>query len=893
MSPPSADPYAQFLAGADVATWRDCLDRVVLRMAEQQDDGRRPALLAQALCMTIYLHWLSRFSGDLHAEREARRCHDSLRAELYARSGTHSAPAWNVCWGLVLGWDGYRARAAQLLEQDGRIAPEHVPIVLEDTDIGSLAQLRRLFQSPAGCGFLPVLYMYGERLVAVGAVHEALSLVGNHDRGGEPLLLDVRGSAGERLGRWDDAYTAYSRSPWPVHRVRAAMVGAIAGTSGKPTDHLVLDDPVRQVIGDNDRELDQSEITRRTAFLHACLQQSGTSWLVELELGKLSSRQRRYTEADLHFHQALRNAPQDARYAIAQLRFSNLTWVSDERSYSPLRMLPEACTAGWEALALNSDPVETAGIRIWMACESGDLRLIPASLGGLSARERGEAYDAVLDTGRALDAWLDSLAIGYSHRCASSVLKTLGKAGFSRSALHLAGLVLSESADDFLSLWETAESIEDLGPDDRLEADTRELLEVKKRFHERIVELSQFDFKNAIRAYELVARIGHHGQAEDLLLRAARQAESVSELLAVAALRRRVRAAPTRQEGLRCLTRARREARHRLERLQVAYELFCYGQIRDARALLVHEGVFAGDQPLTHVEMIVVLRCRRWLTDQEVDDLVHRAVRRLNLDHRSGELGEFGRQYGERLLTVCEDSAPLSERISQDLDSALVDPLPGTPWPGRSDDDWEAIRDRIDKMVHFEHDERALDITACLGSADPAQSFGLRFAICDHLRERMHQLLAELRRDAPALPAEETPISKRRDPGVGTRTIQLCDLWRARLTAAPGDDEAQAVSALQVFLDTEQALLRQWESRRRQTSAPKLRRTLRVAEALRDFLDTLLGSSEREHAHPVLRSLFRHIDRDVAAFSTDVAERIEELRRELADVPATEPGGNA
>ncbi|WP_190092999.1 hypothetical protein [Streptomyces melanogenes] len=861
-------------------------------MAEYLDDSQRPALLAQALCMTMYLQWLSRFSGDLRAEREARQCHDSLRAELYARSVSHSGPAWNICWGLVLGWDGYRGRAAQLLKQDGRIAPEHVPIVLANTDIGSLSQLRPLFHGPERCGFLPVLYMYGEKLVAVGAVHEALSLVNSQDPGGaEPLLLDVRGSAGERLGRWDDAHTAYSRSPWPVHRVRAAMVGTIAGMSGKPTEDLVLDEPVRQVIEGSDSELDQSEIIRRTAFLHACLQQSGTNWLVELELGKLSSGRRRYAEADLHFHQALRNAPQDARYAIAQLRFSNLTWVSDERSYSPLRMLPETCTAGWEALALNSDLVETAYIRIWMACESGELGLIPASLSGLSAQERGEAYEAVLDIGRALDAWLDSLAIGYSHRCASSVLKTLGKAGFNRSALHLAGLVLSESADDFFSLWETAESIAGLGPGDRPETDTRELLEVKKRFHQRIVELSQFEFKNAIRAYELVARVGHHGQAEDLLLRAAKQAESVSELLAVAALRRRVRAAPTRQEGLRCLTRARREARQRLERLQVAYELFCYGQIRDARSLLVGEGVFAGDQSLTHVEMIVVLQCRQWLTDREVDDLVHRAVRRLNLDHRSGELGEFGRLYGERLLNVFEDSAPLSERISRVLDSALVAPLPGTAWLGQSNDDWETIRKRIDRAVDFEHDNQALDVTACLGSADLAQSFGLRFAVCGHLRERMHALLAELRRDAPVLPAEETPVSKR-DPGVNSRTIQLCDLWRARLTAAPGNDEERAVSALQEFFDTEQALLRQWESHRRQTSAPKLRRTLRVAEALRDSLDKLLGSPEREHAHPVLRSLFRHIDRDVAGFSTEVTERIEELRGDLADVPATESGGN-
>ncbi|MEU1260369.1 hypothetical protein ACWHLZ_15895 [Streptomyces chartreusis] len=844
--------------------------------------------------MTIYLQWLSRFSGDLRAEGEARRCHQNLRAELYARSGAQPAPTWNVCWGLVLGWDGYREGAAVLLKQDGRIAPEHVPIVLDDTDIGSLAQLRPLFRGPAQCGFLPILHVYVERLVAVGAVHEALSLIENHDLGGtNPLLLEVRGSVGERLGRWDVAHAAYSQSPWPVHRVRAAMVGAIAGVSEKPADDLVLDEPVRQVIGDSDRELDQSEIARRTAFLHACLQQSGTSWLVELELGKLSSRQRRCAEADLHFHQALSKAPQDARYAIAQLRFNNLTWVSDKRSYSPLPMLPEACTAGWEALALNSDPVETADIRIWMAFESGDLRLLPASLSDLSPRARGEAYDTVLDTGRALDAWLESLAIGYSHRCVSSALQTLGKAGFSRSAVHLADLVLSESGDDFFVLWETAESIEDLGPDDRPEAETRELLDVKKRFHQRIVELSQFDFKNAIRAYELVARVGHHGQAEGLLLRAAKQAESVSELLAVAALRRRVRAAPTRQEGLRCLTRARREARHRLERLQVAYELFCYGQIRDARTLLMDEGVFADDQPLTHVEVIVVLQCRQWLADREIDDLVNRAVHRLNLDHRSGKLGEFGRQYGERLLTVLEDSAPLSERVSRELDSALVDPLPETAWPGRSDDDWAAVRERIDSAVDIEQDGRPLDVTACLGSADRARSFGLRFAVCDHLRERMHELLAELRRAAPELPAEETPVYKRHDSGGGSRTIQLCDLWRARLTAAPGDEEEQAVSALQAFFDMEQALLRQWESRRRETSAPKLRRTLRVAEALRESLGTLLGSSERGHAHPVLRSLYRHIDLDVAAFSAEVAERIREIRRELAAVSATEAGGNA
>jgi hypothetical protein len=866
------------------------MERAARAVDELSDSDEQVQALASALCISMYLQWLGRVSGDLEAEKAARRRYEELQAVLQRRPPTPPAFALRICWGLVLAWSGFRGQAAALLEQNGRTAPEHLLLVLGDDDVRTLATLRPLFTGPAPCRFLPVLHAYGTALVNLGAVHEARALItdGNWDES-EALLLDVLASASERLGQWAEAYAAYGRSSWPIHRFRGAMVGAISGQSVEH-DELELDEPTRRLIGQFDSELDQNEVTRSIAFLNACLWQPVDDWVVELELGKLNFGRRRYAEADLHLTRSLARAPAGARFAVADLRFVNLTWLTERQPGSELQMTAEALSAGQDALALGTDSDETAGIRTWMARETGDLALLPSSFAGWDSFQRAEAYEVVRQTGLAIDGWLESLSTSFYHRSAWRLMEYLGKGGFTRTATHLANLVMRECHDDFFALWETAQGLQELTPEAQEAGPDDGLDRPDDLYRARLVELSQFEFKNALRAYALVARTEYQDLAEELLLRAAKQAESVSELLAIAVRRRRVqasRATQIDQEGLWCLTRALSEARNRLERLQVARELFHYGRVRDARAVLQDERVFVRDNPLSHIEMVIVLQCAPWLTPEEREDIAERAARRLNLDHRSGALGAYGSTYGMRLVETAKMLDPsLGVRIAGLLDEALTRPPEGTAWPGSTDDDWTSIRGRIDEALDDdEADEAKLDLGALLGSADPASSFGLRLMIASHLRSSLGKLLEEAGQVTPHVPVEEIPVSKGDDRGAWSRTIELCDLWRARLAASEGDAGQAAAAKLRAFFDLEQTLLDRWERSRREASESTLHRAVRAAEAHVSALRTLLGPNELQQTHPVLRSIFEQVGADVEILVEEAEAHVRSARLELP--PAT------
>jgi tetratricopeptide (TPR) repeat protein len=744
---------------------------------------------------------------------------------------------------------------------------------------------------PGRAPFPPLVLEYGSALVNIGEVREARALAETSGRdAADPFMLEILASASERLGEWGTSYTAYRRSSWPIHRYRAAMVGAISGRPAAAVD-LEMDEPTRQYLSELDGDVDQTEIARCTAFLNACLWHPVDDWRVELELGKLSFRRRQYAEADLHLLRAAGSAPEGARFAIAKLRFVNLTWLTGGELHQSLHMEPEALTVGQEALSRGNDADDTSVIRTWMARQTGDLTLIPASVDDWDPFEQADAYMAVEDPGRAIDCFLKSLESRYYHRSAVELIRLLFPAGLEQAVSYLAELVFSESADEYLGLWETALVLYQLAPSTG-EADDRGGLERwHNRFRDRLIELSQFEFMNSIRSYHLALQHNHQDLAEELLQRAARQAEGVSELLAVAILRRMNRSArPTRsdQEGLQCLMRAQPLARDRLERLQIARELFYYGGGAEARAILSEEGALQPGTPLSHMEMAVVLQCGPWLSEEERAGLARRAAARLGQDRRSGALGAYPATYASRLLNAVPDvDAPLSQAIRQHLDPAFLPSYYGAAWPGRTDDNWPAIRDRIDEAIVDSDTDAPADLDAWPGLTGVPSSFGLRVMVTAHLRSRLETLIDEARQVLPTIPAEQIPIAKSADGGDGIRTIQLCDLWRLRLTSPPSGADRSA-ARLRQFFDTEQKLLDEWEERRRSASGPILRQVVRVGQALEESLTALVGPEQRAHRHPVLSALFDQIELDVRSLRAETAEQVRSARRELEQADAAE-----
>jgi len=844
--------------------------------------------LTQALCISLYLQWLGRISGDADAESHARRCYARLVAALLEISRSSQAAMLDTCWGLVLGWSGYSRHGAEFLQRHEPASVEHLLIALPGDDVRVLSALRSAFGAAKPCTFLPALHLYGSALVNVGAVDEARALVTS--RGWDtanPLLADVLGSTAERLGEWADAHTHYSGSHWPAHRYRAALAAVIAD---REPGSLDLDQPMSRLISQFQDELEQTEVARCIAFLNACLWRPVRDWLVELELGKLCSRRRWYMEADAHYLRSLASAPAGARFALANLRFGNLTWLTGPGSVSKLDVVPEVLTVGREALALATDENDASVIQVWLASQTRDLGLIPPEIAGWDPHQRGEAYEVLGDEPLAVDAWLEGLASTYNHRSVMALMRRFRKAGCTHALTHLARLVLCESRDHFLALWETAQVLQEEPPSvdgaDALGEDSSERPD--ELFQSRLRELSELEFKNAVRSYPLFARAGLQDLAEELLVRAGRAAESVSELVAVAVLSREGQAwriGQVNPVGFRCLARARREARDRLERLEVARELFHYGQIREGHDVLVSERVLTRDAGLSHIEAVAALQCGGWLTADERETLASAATQRLLVDHRSGDLTPDAAVYADRLVaTVRNFDQILAGRLESLLGELRREGRRACAWSGSSVMDLTSIGQRIDTWLDGDAEpwDEAVGLFPAAGP-----SFGLRLTVLSQLGSVLADLRVQAASAVPQVAAEDTPI--RMDPGGdGIRAIQLGDLWRRRLLDGGADGEMAAL--LSDFLTKEQELTAQWEQRRLEAVEDTTRRMLRVCQGLTWVLQDLLGPAQRDDAHPILRELYGAVARDVDQLLSEVAEATAVAWRELALATTGDPG---
>jgi tetratricopeptide (TPR) repeat protein len=877
--------YARFLTSADVDVWTTCLDEVTRAIPAGPDDDRRADLLAEALCIAFYLAWLARVGGRIETADRTNAHFAGLRRQVLA-AGELDTPSWRRCWALVLVNDGFPARAADVIGASCLESPEIATLLVRGDDVTRLKRLRGLVRGTPPTTFLPTVFDYVQALINAGGVQEAQQVLATGGWNPEdPLLIELHGSIHERLGQWPAALTTYRRSPWPAHRYRAAVIETIIG-QGPGTAAVAIDAPLREVLAQLDGDLDQAEMARSIAFLNACLWRPVENWMVQLELGKMGFRRRQFAEADVHLLRALASAPDEARSPIASTRFSNLTWLTGDEPHMSLNLLPEAFSAGEEAIRLGGDPTATANVRIWLARESQDLSWIPESLADWPAHERAEAYDVVGDTPRAIDVLIENLDKDFYHRSASRLMRHLHAAGLTRSALWLADVVFRESGSGFLALWETcldlqrfqldtAEDTDDFGPAED------GLPQVLDRYRERLVELSQFEFMNAIRTHVIARQTGYEEQAEELLLRAAKQAEGVSELIAVAVLRRTgpARGAHSDQEALRCLTRAHASARDRRERLEIARELCHFGAVAAGRAILHAERALSADTALTHSEMAVALQCAPWCTENERADLALRAGRRLTLDTEAGRLGRYPWAYGERLDDALSDHAPsMLKRVQDILDPRLTATAPTVSWSGESAMAWPAVQDALDPLLDA---DEGTDVSGQLDALCDGMSFGLRLMTVIHLRGIVVGLQKDVREVTPQLPAHRIPINRWYDVVEGPRVMELRELWRSRMLG----DERAAVD-LRTFHATEQDLTQAWEQRRSADGAPILRRIVAATDALCRVLGNLLDASGPAVPHPVLRELFGHMAQEVATLTTDAVEQAAAARRMLDDAGA-------
>lgn len=880
--------YTRFLTTTDVDIWAQCLDEITRAMRAVPDVDQRADHLAEGLCIAYYLGWLARVAGRNERADRANAQFTDLRGQVLA-AGERDTPSWRRCWALVLRNDGFAARAADVIRRDRLDSPEIATLLVRGDDVTRLRGLRGLVRGAGGAPpttFLPAVFDYTQALINVGGVHEGQQVLatGSWDPD-DPLLIELHGSIHERLGHWPAAFATYRRSPWPAHRYRAAVIGIITG-QWPGTATLAIDRPLREVIGQLEGDLDQAEVARSGAFLNACLWRPVESWMVALELGKMGFRRRQFVEADVHLLRALAAAPEAARAPIASMRFSALTWLTGSDPHRSLNLLPEALSAGETAIRFGGAPADTANVRIWLARESTDHSWVPASLDDWSAADRAEAYETVGDPARTVDVLLENLDNNFYHRSAIRLMRHLHGAGLTRSALWLANLVYRELDSAFGALWETCLGLQGLSIDTSADADEPDrsddaLPQMIDRYLERLVELSQFEFMNAVRTHMIARRAGREEQADELLLQAAKQAEGVSEFVAVAVLFRTGfgRGLHADQEALRCLTRARAAARDRLERLEIARELLHFGATAAGRAILAEEGVLSGDAALSHSEMAVALQCVPWCTEEERADLALRAGRRLTLDAEAGRLGPFPWAYGQRLRNVLYEYAPpLLAQVDDILDPRLTAAAREVGWSGKPTIAWPAVEKDLTDLLSADN---WVDVGASMAELFEEASFGLRLRAVSYLRDILAEAQKRSRYVMPQLPPHRIPIARWYDLVEGPRVMELRELWRARLRGGK-----RAAADLHEFYATERALTEAWERQRRTAAAPALRRVAAAADLLSHALDLLLAAARRPVAHPVTRELYAQIEGDINALAADAADQAAAARAALADPSA-------
>jgi hypothetical protein len=856
--------YAAFLRSPDLSTWMECLEA-------QGVDQAQPAASAacstenivNALCIAMYVNWLGDRCGDRDAHKISAEVIEWIESCLRQRDRYAPCPMTKYGMALLTAWAGYREAAKDALLESGGIPPEASLLVAPRDNAQMVAFLRNYLTDDADGLFPPVFYFYCSGLLDLGSLNEVHWLVRESGKDeSDPMIRDLKGKMHERSGLWKDAYEIYHNSRWPVHRYRAGICRSIEeGLSESEDNQLVSAEEVSRALLDFESEIDQTELARANSFVNACRWNTFDNWILHLELGKLNFRRRRYCEADAHLKRAAGHAPQECRFAIENLRFANLTWISEQYLSRDLPMEPETLEAGYAAIVAAREPEETAGTRVWLAAKTGEKELLQPLFSSPDLFNRGKAYELDRNTPDAIRCWHEMINQKYYPRALQKVMDLFASAGFQNTVDCMVGIIVRESWDDFFVLWELANFLLDtLSRFGETSDGFQRLNERLVQVAQRLQDLSRFEFQHLIRAYEVFSRVNRQDIAESLLARASKLAEGAEENLAIAVARRRsawFRPNEPDPEGLACLVRAEKEARDRLERLQLAREFFLYGQIQAGRRVLEQEGILVQARDLQPIEFIVAIQCGPWLTQGEFRFLVKEAVDSLFRSLEAGLDRKYAPRFAQRLVGAISsiDESALGEHARL-LDLA-------TPGKEESDhvqqeqayeasDRWEwktwQMAVRAAKAADDLSTEEQLlgDMLAAVESLDA----DLKYAVLKFLYCELDEALVEAFTACPKTEPEETPYTKSGKVIGNWRAQILTDLWKAFIASATDKDRAIAEARIRSFHDDERRCLTDWEKKRRRDNAKYLRRALVFGKVAEAILESLLVRGDEQDWRP-------------------------------------------
>jgi hypothetical protein len=867
------EAYATFRESADLERWGACLD--AYRELEELDAAPKPEVLgelSQAICIAIYSLWLARLRGERDAEKQFKVRHSRLvRATRYCRQ--HVSTEARLAIAAAAASSGYAAVAAS--HCPAADAPLELAVLMIPATPEKRAELLKpKLDAMPGAGFLPAVYFYAHALLDLGYLDECRRAVDGVSGtfAGNPLMIDIAGQVAELSGDWSAARALYSESDWVTHRYRRAICDIfLAGEHGRQAEIAVVEDEaVLKAMGLWSGEIDQAEIARTELCVNACRWRDFDNWLLNFELGRLSFRRRRYSEADGLLGAAARDAPPLYAFAVNHLRFLNLTWLTGSTVLRDVPVVPEMLECGHTALEADAPEEKKAQIRTFLAREAGYISLLRPVFVSEANYEIANAYSCLKDMPGTIEYFCRTICEEYTPRALSWLANFFYRANFRSTAAYLVGIIIEESWDDFFVLWELASSLVAWEGDGALDEAHAAHLD---RLVERLLHLCTNEFQHTIRAIEFFLDFKREDIVAGLLTRADQLAESAEERLQLARARRALSRGEVDMRSLENLVQAEKEATDRFVRLQIAREFALYGQIQQAREILKAEGLLDGRTPVSPIEYILALQCGRpCLTDDEIAAIGDAATKALGEALEAGTIRRYGVFFRRRLGNYRRDSNLLIE----DEDHADDDPAEDSEWM-----EFKSDFDKTSADSDVEAERRLLN--ANVMRLEDASIF-LKYALWSEVFRNFETLTEAVHRIRPDVDDAETPLTRSRLLLSGARARELSALWKDYFDPDREGAVRNAREALRRFRDRELELHEQWERERRKAMSVPLERLAFRSESLKVVLDSIRHSEATGNIWPTWLLVSDHILRDVRL----LREKLSRHSEDRAKKPETE-----
>ncbi len=897
-----------FLTAADLETWNTCLESLNSSIPSNHlKDSSEVECLVQCLIVSCYVQWLSSVSGNKRMRNSSKSIFTSRATMLKAHHRRSPSDQTEYGIGILAGWFGYRAEAQKKFSKLNMEDQTNILWLLPDGIASKAARLREYVIRKDEIIFPPILYFYCDALLTLGSMKEVALLIDEHQMDmNSPMTIDLLGKIQEQNTEWGEASAVYARSSWPVHFYRAIICkrisegrSSIGPGNGNSIEHS---EEINNYLSMFEGEISQLEVARISAFINACRWNEFDDWIINYEWAKLSFRLRRHAEAEKYFNKAFDQSPSSYRSAIANLRFGNLTWMSGNSLYQDLDLTPEALECGRIALENAEDIKKHSHISCWIATATNNGDFFKNCLGSEDYLNRGSAFIFEGEMPSAIKAWRTGLTDAhYYPRLHHAWITLLDSCQFDNTFIFFIKNIIENSADDFFNIWELAQKC--LLPIRRnlneFSSKTIEVDKILTQLANLLEKMSHYNFQNLIRAYEFFVHWERQDIAESLLDRASKLAESSEEFLELAIARRKVKWFSSRegdQLGLTSLSKAEKESRDRLERLQIAREYCYYGQMQRARSILIKERIFESNENLFPIEYIVALQCQICFQEGELLKLFETANSSIKFSQKAGVIRYYLEFYLDRVSTTLNlDQSILRRRFSELGDSASateesvlkveqgdIHEIQNFSDIDKSDDKsrLKTWRHKIEKAEEAENAGLLGEVLDDLVSNLDNFDLDTKIWLWEWIYNQMGKRVRIARRVRPETEPDATPITKSGTVLNDWRAQELTDLWKKYIHCENFTEKERILQEIKAFNLKESILLKDWEIKRNTEKKPNFFRALLLGKCAKSIIESI--QNHGNEAWPIFWDLQPYLNKDIIKLKAELNQRINELSLQLS-----------